>query len=219
MSEFSARWTFLFLILDEPYLMRFGIFSIPLSINFFPSTEFIALEPIFIPKFAIVLASPLPDCILLYFFLILLALSCVGVFAKLNLTLFFQVLVFLLFLGPIVLVFVTLMFPGKFFLLVLSYLATKDVPSDNLTRSGTARRPRSIFLSHRRLLLRLSPKKIFNKGFATSPRNGAPADAISPKGIPVPLCFLYRLFLSLMYQTPFLTDCFPLIVTNHHLFN
>ena len=75
------------------------------------------------------------------------------------------------------------------------------------------------FLSHRRLLLCLPPKNFFNKGFATSPRNGAAADAISPKGIPLPLCFLYRLFLSPIYQTPFLTDCFPLIVTNHHLFN
>ena len=145
MSEFRAHWTFLFFIFDEPYLVRSGIFSIPLSISFFPSTEFIALEPIFILKFAIVLANPLPYCIFLYFFLILFALSCVGVFAKLNLTLFFPVLVFLLFLGQIVLVFVTLMFPGKFFLLILSYLATKDVPSDNLTRSGTAGRPRSIF--------------------------------------------------------------------------
>ena len=140
------------------------------------------------------LAGPLPDCILLYFFLILLALSCVGVFAKANLTLFFLALVFLLFLGPIVLVFVTLMFSGKFFLLI-SYLAMKDVPLGNLTRFGTARRPRSNFCLNVDFILHLPPKNFFNKGFATLPRNGAAADAISPKGIPLPLCFLYHFFL------------------------
>ena len=137
-----------------------GIFSIPLSISFFPSTEFIAFEPIFSPRFAIVLASPLPGCNLLYFFfiIIILALSCVGIFAKLNLTLFFLVLAVHLFLGPIVLVFVTLMFPGELFLLILSYLSTKDVPSSSLSHLGIAQRPRNIFLSHFRLLLRLPPK-------------------------------------------------------------
>ena len=77
MSVFSARWTLLFLIFDKPYLTRFVIFSISWSIRFFPSTECIALEPIFIPNFAIVLASPLPGCILRYFCLILLALLTV----------------------------------------------------------------------------------------------------------------------------------------------
>ena len=136
-----------------------GIFSIPLSISFFPSTEFIAFEPIFSPRFAIVLASPLPGCNLLYFFfiIIILALSCVGIFAKLNLTFFFLVLAVHLFLGPIVLVFVTLMFPGELFLLILSYLSTKDVPSSSLTHLGTAQRPKNIFLSHFRLLLCLPP--------------------------------------------------------------
>ena len=142
-----------------------GIFSIPLFISFFPSTEFIAFEPIFSPRFAIVLASPLPGCNLLYFFfiIIILALSCVGIFAKLNLTLFFLVLAVHLFLGPIVLVFVTLMFPGELFLLILSYLSTKDVPLSSLSHLGTAQRPRNIFLSHFRLLLRLPPKFFFIK--------------------------------------------------------
>ena len=82
-----------------------------------------------------------------------------------------------------------------------------------------SRTTKNNFCSHRRLLLRLPPKLFFNKGFATSPRNGAAADAISLKGIPLPLCFLYHLFLLPIYQTPFLTDCFPLILTNHHLFD
>ena len=161
-----------------------GRLSIPLSISFFPSTEFIAFEPIVRPRFAMVLASPLPDCNLLYFFLILLALSCVGVFARLNLTLFFLILGACLFLGPTVLVLVTLMFPGKLLLLILSYLATKDVPSS----------------SHLHLLLRLPPKNVFNKGFTTSPRIGAAAGAISAKGILLPLWTLtYPLASQIVY--------------------
>ena len=61
-------------------------------------------------------------------------------------------------------------------------------------------------------------KNFFNKGFATSPKNGAAAETSSPIGSPFPLCPLFVLFLNLllppMYQTPFLTDCFPLIPTS-----
>ena len=137
------------------------------------------------------LAGPLPDCILLYFFLILLALSCVGVFAKANLTLFFLALIFLLFLGPIVLVFVTLMFSGKFFLLILSYLATKDVLSGNLTRFGTARRPRSNYCLNVAFILHLPPK-----GIPFSERNSsASLFSISSFFTPnIGNTFSYRLF-------------------------
>ena len=120
-------------------------FQFPCLLGFFPSNEFIAFKSIVRPRSTIVLASPLPDCNLLYFFFILLALSCVGVFARLNLTFFFFILGACLFLGPTVLVLVTVIFPGKLLLLIISYLATKDVPSGSLTRFGTARRPSTIF--------------------------------------------------------------------------
>ena len=82
---------------------------------------------------------------------------------------------------------------------------------------GNSTTTKYYFFSHLRLLLRLPPKFFFNKGFATSSRIGAAADAISPKGIPLPLCFLiYRLFSPPIYQTPFLTDCFPLVLISHH---
>ena len=139
MSDSNARWTFIFFIFEIQYLKMLGMFSIPLSIIFFPVTEFIALEPMFNPRFAKLLASPFPVCLLLkflYFFLILFALSCVGVLAKLNLTFFF---VFGFFLGPIILVLVTLMFPGSCFLLILLYLDMKDVPLGKFTATGTVR--------------------------------------------------------------------------------
>ena len=71
MSGFNVRCTFLFLIFDAPYLKRLEIFSIPLSIIFFPSIELIAFEPLLIPRFARFPASPFLVCALcnfLYFF-------------------------------------------------------------------------------------------------------------------------------------------------------
>ena len=197
-----------------------GRLPIPLSISFFPRPEFIAFEPIVRPRFAMVLGSPLPDFNLLYSFLILQALSCVGVFPRLNLTLFFLILGACLFLGPTILVLVILMFPGKLLLLILSYLAKKDVPSGSLTRLRIARRPSTIFSLIFIFSYACHQKNFFNKGFATSPRKGAAVDAISPKGIAPPLCLLlYRLLLHPIYQKPFLTDCFPLILINHHQFD
>ena len=64
MSEFNAQLTFLFLVFDAPYLKRFGIFSIQLPIIFFPSTEFIALEPMHIPRFGKFPVNPFPVCAL-----------------------------------------------------------------------------------------------------------------------------------------------------------
>ena len=95
-------------------------------------------------RFAKLLASPFPVCLLLrflYFFLILFALSCAGVLTKLNLTFFFD---FDFYLRPIVLARVTLMFPGSCFLLILSYLETKDVPLGKFTANGTGLRWRTI---------------------------------------------------------------------------
>ena len=106
-----------------------------------------------------------------YIFFILLAVLCRCICQS---KLYFFFFVFHLFLGPMVLVFDTFMFPRKFFLLILSYLATKDVPLDKFTLSGTAALPSTIFLSH--LLVFLPPKIFLNIGFATSPRIGSAAD-------------------------------------------
>ena len=74
------------------------MFSIPLSIGFFLIVEFVVLEPRLIPRLAILSASAWfshrPVCVIrsfLYiyiYFLILLALSCVGVLARANLIFF-----------------------------------------------------------------------------------------------------------------------------------
>ena len=121
------------------------MFSMPLSISFCQIMEFIALEPILIPIFAKLSAICFPVCALhkfLYFFVILLVLSCVGVFFRVNLTFFF---VFRLFPGPTILVLDTLIFPCNFFVLILSYLDTKDVPLGRFTASGTALRQSTNF--------------------------------------------------------------------------
>ena len=128
MSEFNARLTFLFLLFDGPY----------------PSTEFIALEPMLIPRFAKLPANPFPVCALRNFLYIFLFFwSCLVSVYLPEQTLFS--FVFYLFLGPMVLVLNTLMFPSKFFRLILSYLTTKDVPLSKFTLSGTACLPSTIF--------------------------------------------------------------------------
>ena len=109
MSQFNARLTFLFLPFDAPY----------------PSTEFIALEPMLIPRFAKLPANHFPVCALrnfLYIFLFFWSYLASVYLPEQTLFSF----VFRLFLGPIVLVLNTHMFPSKFFLLILSYLATKE---------------------------------------------------------------------------------------------
>ena len=87
------------------------------------------------------------------------------------------------------------MLPGRFFLLILLYLPAKDV----LFGKGNVQWDSSLskynVLSHRLLL---PPKTFFNIGLAISPGNGAAADARSPIGKPVPLCFLY-FFLPFFY--------------------
>ena len=105
---------------------------------FFPITEFIALEPVLVLRFAKLSASPFPVCVLrkfiyIYSFCPELCL-CVCVFVRANLTFFF---VFCLFLGPTVLLLDTRMLPGNCFLLILSYLNTKDVPLGRFTATGT----------------------------------------------------------------------------------
>ena len=187
MSQFSACWTFLFLIFDAPYLKRFGIFSIPLSIIFFPSTEFIAFEPILIPGFAKFVVSPFQNCAPRNFLFFYSSLSCLSVFTRANLTFYF---LFCLFVKRMVLPLDTLMFPGKFFVLTLSYLPTKDVPLGMFLLSGTAHFPSTIFCLSFAFFF-FYRQKCFNIGFATSPRSGAAADAKSPIGNPFPLCFLY----------------------------
>ena len=76
------------------------MFSIPLSIGFFPIVEFVVLELRLIPRLAIPSASAWfshrPVCVIrsfLYIFFILLALPCVGVLARANLTFFSLVVV------------------------------------------------------------------------------------------------------------------------------
>ena len=137
MSGFNARWTFLFLIFDAPYLKRFEIFSIPFSIIFFPSIELIAFEPLLIPRFA---ASPFLVCALCNFlyFSILFVLSFVGVFARENL--------FFLYFSSISRTdgfcswhkYV----PRQIF---LSYRATKNVQLGRFALIGTAHLPSTIF--------------------------------------------------------------------------
>ena len=124
------------------------MFSISLFISIFPRTGFMAFEPVFKPRLARELTRPLPiwpiPRDILYFFLILLALSCVGVFARANLTFFCFGLARRLFLGPIVRVLDTVIFPSRFFLLIFLYLDTKVVPLGRVTLFGTALRPRTI---------------------------------------------------------------------------
>ena len=134
MWGFNAHWTFLFLISDRSYLKNFGMFSIPLSISF-RVTEFIALEPVPVLRFAKLLASSFPVCVLrkflnLYIYIYIMYIYiyiysfcpvlCLCV-CKSEPYFFF---VFRLFLGPTVLL-DTRMFPGNCFLLILSYLDTK----------------------------------------------------------------------------------------------
>ena len=107
-----------------------------------------AFEPIFKPKLARELTRPLPIWPIphdfLYFFLILLTLSCAGVFATANLTFFCFGLARRLFLGPIVRVLDTLIFPSRFFLLIFLYLDTKVVRLGSVTLFGTALRSRTV---------------------------------------------------------------------------
>ena len=168
------------------------MFSMPLSISLCPIKEFIALEPILIPIFAKLSTICFPVCALhkfLYFFVIRLFLSCVGVFVRVNLTFFF---VFRLFLGPTVLVLDTLIFSGNFFLLILSYLDTKDVPLGRFTASGTARRQSTNFPLI--FLFFFNHQNFFIIGFAALPRIGAAAGTKSPIVNSIPFCFLFLYF-------------------------
>ena len=69
MSEVNVRLTFLFLIFDNPYLRKFGIFSIPLSIIFFQVQDLLLWSPCLSLEFP---ANPFLVCALgnfLYIFL------------------------------------------------------------------------------------------------------------------------------------------------------
>ena len=214
----------LFLILDEPYLTRFGIFWI-LCLLVFLSTGLIALECMLIPKFAKAsqsFVSLVFNHVIFYIhFLILLTLSCIGAFARANLTFFIFDLVFVFFHGPIVLVLDTLMLPGRYFLLILLYLDTKEVPFGRFTLNRTAHLLRTFFssLSSSYSSSFSTTKILFNKGFAILLMNGAAADAKNLNGNPFPLCFLYRLFFAQCTKHLFFIDCFPPNIINHHLFD
>ena len=104
-------------------------------------------------------------------------------------------------------------------LLILLYLATRDVPSGSLTRLGTARQPSTIF-SLKFVFSYPYNQFLFNKGFATSPRKGAVAEAIIPKVIAPTICFLrYSLLLPPGIPNTFSYRMFPLILINHHQFD
>ena len=121
----------------------------------------------------------------LLFFLILLALSCVGVFVRANLTFFF---VFRLFLGPMVLVLDTFMFQANFFYLFFRTLPQKMYHWASSVSVGW-------FIFQVLFFVSSSPssfsttKIFFNIGFATSPRSGTAVDATSPIENPFPLSF------------------------------
>ena len=80
----------------------------------------------------------------------------------------------------------------------------------------------TVFFYHLLIFRHLPLPNIFpKKGFATSPKMGAARDAISRKGITPPFCFFLfgaLLYLPPIYQTPFQTDCFPLLIpkSRHH---
>ena len=147
------------------------------------------------------LASPLPDCSPLYTFLILPALSCVGVFAGLNLTLF------------IFYSWGSLISWSNYPCPCYPYVSRKATPTYSFVPSyerctigqsnsfGNSTATKYYFS----LIFVFSYAYhhfFFNKGFATSPRKEAAADAISPKGMPLPICFLiYRVFFPNILNT------------------
>ena len=59
-SEFSAFFTFLFLIFEAPNLNIFGILSMPLFISFLPDSEPNAFAPRSNPAFTKFEPSPIP---------------------------------------------------------------------------------------------------------------------------------------------------------------
>ena len=96
-------------------------------------------------------------------------------------------------LAPMVLSRLTFMFMGSCFLLILSHLEVKVLPFGKFTIVGYA-----LFLKMTVCFIIFCdyydehPYLVFflKTGFAISPRTGAARDAISPKGIAPPFCFL-----------------------------
>ena len=162
-----------------------------------------AFDPRSKPAFIRLDPSPLPDCWAFHFCLIFLNPSL----ARLK-------YIWRLFLlEPIVLTLLIQMLIGSCFLLILSHFETKDLPFGRLIVFGFALFLRIIcFLTifYLILLLFFHFPNIFPKiGFAISPNIGAPIDAKSPSGRPLPLCLLFAyLYLPPKYQIPFLLIVF-----------
>ena len=199
MSEFNTQLTFLFLLFDAPYLKRFGIFSIQLSIIFFS-------------KYRIYCFGWSPciflDLVNFQSILFLFVLSVIS----------FN---FFLFLLPC-LVFVYLSEQTLLFFLCFSFISSTDgscfshsyVPKQvfctyffmpcherctvgQIYYQWDSSSSKYYFLS--RLLFFLPPKFFFNIDFATSPKIDTTADAKSPFRNPFPLYFLY-LFILYFYS-------------------
>ena len=144
---------------------------IPSSTSLFPISELKAFEPILTSRLNRVFAprSPLhlarfpsilsPLCFFflfkfLYFLIILLAIFCVGVFARF---IHAGILLTRLFLSPIVLRRLIVTFNGKFRLLTLLYLVKKDFPLGNSLRRRASLWCRTQYILSHRLLLLLPP--------------------------------------------------------------
>ena len=199
-SELTEHFYFLFLM-SHAYGYLESVLSLCWLVFF--QTEFIAFELMFSPIFAKFPTNPQPVwacCSLLYFFFILLALSWVGVFARANLTFSFLMH---LFCRPIVRVLELLCYKIFFAYSLIPYSKRFTVWQGNVQWGSLSSKYN--FLSHCPSLLPLNI--LFNVGFATSPRNGATAEAISPSGRPLPLCFL-NVFLPLFFSTTNLPNTF-----------
>ena len=135
------------------------------------------------------------------------------------------ILLLLLFLGPTFLAFLTLIFIGSFFSANSLVSCSKSCTVGQCYYFWRSSSSQHYFFSHLlvlllflSLLLRLRPlpKNFPSTGLANSPKIGAPIDASSPIDSPAPFCFTF----PPIYQTPFFTYCFPLVILrNRHHFD
>ena len=183
------------------YITYLTIFSITLSINCFPSTEVIAFKPMLIPNFAKFHTIPPPVSVRqcsLYLF-ILYSLSLRDDFATTMSVLFLLVC---LFFGVTAHFFFTRIFPGNFFYLFFCTLLQKMYHWGDLhwVRQLINKElffPSIVFFYH---------QKFFSIKALQSRLQMQQWQKLK-----------VLLEISSPWKTPFFTDCFPLILTNHHL--
>ena len=116
------------------------------------------------------------------------------------------------------LVFHTVMFPSKFFVLIFSCLVTKDVPLGKFIISGTVRLPSTIFC----LVFFFFYHPNFFLILILLPHLKLTQQQMLKVLFEIPFLFIFFIFLFyisiliFIFKTPFFTDCFPLILINHH---